>query len=249
VNRRDFALRWLPTAGAVLLARIVSANRLLPKGSSSAMRAWIAGHDEIARQLAAGRLSGPAWQAGVEKLARGVALEELCAQLDAERLEKTLDLSQSGGAKATVTLDSPDGRPLRFGAAIFGLRERHAITPHAHKNMVSAHLVIGGALHVRNFQRIADEPAHLIVEPTVDRTLRFGEISTMCTERNNVHWFTAQTPTAFTLDVIVDGLDARDARYVIQLLDVRGAERVGGGRLRARIIEWDESVRLYAVEA
>ena len=70
----------------------------------------------------------------------------------------------------------------------------------------------------------------------------------MSTERNNVHWFVATTETAFTFDVIADGLAAGQPPYVIELVDPRGAEKLANGRLRARLLEWKESVRLYGEE-
>src|SRR6185295_15408709 len=97
--------------------------------------------------------------------------------------------------------------------------------------MVSAHLVIGGKLHVRNFDRKGEEPGHLLLQPTVDTAIAPGDCSTMSSARNNVHWFVALSDTAFTFDVIADGLDAGEPPYVIELVDPRGAERLPGGTL------------------
>jgi hypothetical protein len=82
----------------------------------------------------------------------------------------------------------------------------------------------------------------------VDAAIAPGDCSTMSSERNNVHWFVALTETAYTFDVVVDGLEADAAPYVIELVDPRGAERLADGRLRARVIGWEESVRLYGEE-
>lgn len=250
MDRRQFSAVLLRNIGLALFAQQVFAERLLARRASRGVRAWVAAHHEIAAQLAKGRTTGLQWQNEVARLARAVDVTELVEQIDFAKVERTMDLRQPGGTKHVVRLEHPDdpSRQLSFGAAVFGLRHKHSITPHAHRNMVSAHMLLKGQMRVRNFDRVAAEPGYVIVEPTVDATIRPGDISTMSTERNNVHWFTALSPAAFTLDVIVDGLNPRDRRFVIELLDVNNAERVPGGRRRARIIDWKESIRLYGIE-
>lgn len=250
MDRREFAAgAWKSLIVALFAGRVAAADLLSPRARGK-VRAWVAAHDDIARALVSGRITGRQWQSEVERLANEVDIAELLAQIDFAKLERTLDLSRPGGTKHLVQLDHPDGssRRLSFATAVFGLRKGHAITPHAHRNMVSAHMVISGELHVRNFDRLGEEPGHLIVAPTVDTTIRPGDLSTMSTERNNVHWFTAKTAKAFTLDVIIDGLTPNQPRYEIELLDVNDAEKLANGRRRARIITWEESVRRYGVE-
>ena len=49
---------------------------------------------------------------------------------------------------------------------------------------------------------------------------------------------------------MVDNLDPSLGRpYFIDLVDPSGAEKLPNGMLRARRIEWDESLRLYAGRA
>jgi hypothetical protein len=67
----------------------------------------------------------------------------------------------------------------------------------------------------------------------------------MSSQRNNIHWFTAVTERAFTLDVVVDGLTAGDKPYYIDLVDPAGGIRRGDGTVRAKRIDWKTSVRLY----
>lgn len=241
MDRREFVTGVV----AALFAQKVAAESLLERRASSGVREWVAAHQDIANQLAKGRITARQWQAEVEALASRVDMRELLEQIDFAAIERSIDLSQPGGTKKLVRLESG----LAFATAVFGLQRGHAITPHAHRHMVSAHMVLEGELHVRNFDRLSDEPGHIVVEPTVDATIRRGAVSTMSTERNNVHWFTALSPTAFTFDVILDGLTPNEKPYVIELLDVAGAQRLPGGRRRARIIDWKESVRLYGIES
>ena len=246
MHRREFSNLMLQSIAVALFAQKVSADGLLEKKASERVRKWIAAHDDIATQLVSGRITGLQWQSEVERLARDVDRRELLEQVDFDAIEKSMDLTNPGGTKKIVRLSD---QRVQFGAAIFGLRQRNAITPHAHKHMVSAHMVIKGELHARNFDRVAEEPGHLIIEPSVDTTIRPGDVSTMSSQRNNVHWFTALTPAAFTLDVIIDSLTPNEKPYVIELLDPNGAQRLPNGQRRARLIDWKESVRLYGTEA
>jgi hypothetical protein len=112
--------------------------------------------------------------------------------------------------------------------------------------MVSAHLVLSGKLRVRSFDRLADEPEHLLIRPTVDATIAPGACSTMSAQRNNIHWFTALTGRAFTLDVVVSDLVAGDEPFHIDLIDPDGGTKLGDGTIRAPRIDWKTSVRKYA---
>ena len=65
-----------------------------------------------------------------------------------------------------------------------------------------------------------------------------------------MHWFVARSETAFTFDVVLDNLDPSPGRpYFIDLVDPSGAEKLPDGTRRARRIDWDESLRLYAGRA
>jgi hypothetical protein len=106
--------------------------------------------------------------------------------------------------------------------------------------------VLEGRLRARNFDRLADEPEHLLLRPAVDATIAPGACSTMSTERNNIHWFTALTDRAFTLDVVVSDLVEGAPSYAIDLVDPDGGTRRGDGTIRAPRIDWKTSLRKYA---
>ena len=119
--------------------------------------------------------------------------------------------------------------------------------------------MIGGELRVRHFDRLRDErpePAardglseaggFLILRPTIDRAARAGDATAISRERDNVHWFVAASAKAYTFDCILSDLQPLGYSYGIDLFDPAGAEKLADGTLRARVIGWDESVRLYA---
>ncbi|HEY0139937.1 MAG TPA: hypothetical protein VGF48_03520 [Thermoanaerobaculia bacterium] len=244
MDRRDF----IGSVSLALFAQIIGTRHLLAERVTRSVGEWVDAQQHIAKSLKAGTMTGAAWQYNVEELARQIELEELLRAINFAKLERDFKFTSDGGTKQFVQLPRPDGTKLVYGAAIFGLEKNKAITPHGHRHMASAHMVISGSLHVRNYDRIADEPQHLVIRPTVDETIGVGAVSTMSSDRNNIHWFTAKTDRAFTLDVIVDSLTPNAPGYKIDLVDPRGGEKLGNGDIRARLIEWEESVRLYASE-
>lgn len=241
MDRRDF----IGSLSLALLAQIAGSRRLLAERVTRSVEEWVDAQQHIAKSLKAGTMTGAAWQYNVEELARQIELEEVLRAIDFEKLERDFRFTSDGGTKQFIKLP---GSNLVFGAAIFGLERNKAITPHGHRHMASAHMVLDGRLHVRNFDRVADEERHLVIRPTVDETIGAGAVSTMSSDRNNVHWFTAKTARAFTLDVIVDSLTPDAPGYEIDLVDPRGGEKLGNGDIRARRIVWEESVRLYGEE-
>jgi hypothetical protein len=228
IDRRGFLV--------ALLAQTVFTGRLLAAGAPKRLHEWVRAHDELSRKLRTSPAGGIQWMRGVEELSAAVDLDEVLRAIDFPKIEREFE-----GIKHSLRVPGQG----RFGVAIFRIDAKHPITPHGHRNMASAHLLIDGKVRVRNFDRVADEPEHLILRPTVDTAISRGAVSTMSSQRNNIHWFTALTERAFTLDVVVDGLAEGDEPYYIDLVDPAGGTRRGDGTIRATRIDWKTSVRLY----
>ncbi len=228
-----------------LLAQAIASRQLLARNASRKLDDWVRAHDDLARKLHAKSIGGAQWQRNVEELSASIELAEILRGIDFAKLERDFRFTTDGGTKQVLRVSD---QRLMFGAAIFGLEKNKAITPHGHRHMVSAHLVLSGSLRVRNFDRIADEETHLTLRPTVDDVIAPGACSTMSTERNNVHWFVAKTARAFTLDAVVSDLTEGARSYAIDLVDPRGGTKLPNGDVRAPRIAWKESVRLYGEE-
>ena len=117
--------------------------------------------------------------------------------------------------------------------------------PHGHNNMATAFLILKGDLRGRHYDRVRDEPEHMIIKPTIDRKFGPGECSTVSDYKDNVHWFQALTEPAFifnlhVLDVNPSGAQATGRVYV----DPQG-ESIAGGLTRARLIGYKEANQLY----
>lgn len=211
-------------------------------------RSWIDGQQEIARSLASGAIDGLRWCMEVERLARETELGEILKLVESS---SSLRAAPAGGPndprKRFVEFRDKRGNPRRlaFAVALFDFDPVNVVTPHAHRNMVSAHLVVRGAFRVRNFDRVADEAGHIRIRPTRDYVAGPGDVSTMCSSKDNVHWFVPQGGPATTFDVIVSGLDPAQPDHVIEAVDPVGGRKLADGSILAPIIGFAEASRRY----
>lgn len=250
INRRGLIVNVQALAAVTLIEAAVGAKALSTPPSRAARR-WIEEQQSLSADLRAGRLRQAAWQTAVEQLGAGLDRTELLEQLDFERLRATFDFRDGTPAKRIIRLGPEMAAPkLSYGLAFFGFRRGQAITPHGHRNMVSAHMAVAGTFRARTFDRVADENDALILRSSGDRRMRPGDISSMSSERDNIHWFVAEQDHAATLDVIIDNLDPLAPEpYVIDLVDPDGGSRRGDGTMRAPRIDWAASLAKYGQAA
>lgn len=211
------------------------------------MARWIGEQQALAENLSAGRIAGKAWSQGVERLAATIDVEELLAGLASARITASGAPSGNDPRKRFVRFLDAQGQPrsLGYGVALFDFAPDNVITPHGHRHMVSAHMVVSGALRVRNFDRVGDEPGRMLIRPSRDYVAGVGQVSTMCSEQDNIHWFVPQGGPATTFDVIISGLDAGQPDYDIKAVDPVRGEKRADGVIAAPIIGFEESSRRY----
>ena len=92
--------------------------------------------------------------------------------------------------------------------------------------------------------RVFDEHKHLVIRPTRDAIYRPADASVATADRDNVHWFEAQSEVTFAFGVALTGLDA-DRRPGRVYLDARAATREAGDLLRVPIIGVRTAFRRY----
>lgn len=211
------------------------------------VKRWIGDQQEIAEALAAGQMKGRQWAQNVRELAAAVDVGELMAHVRKSRITPAGTPFHNDPRKRFVRFLDDQGQPRRlaYGAALFDFAPTNVVTPHGHKHMVSAHMVVEGRFRVRNFDRVGDEDGAMLLRPTKDYVAEVGQVSTMCSDEDNVHWFVPQGGRATTFDVIISGLDAGAPDHVIQAVDPLRAKRRRDGTLATPIISFDESSRLY----
>jgi hypothetical protein len=211
------------------------------------VRRWIDAQQALAEDLASGRTGGLAWAREVERLAREIDVAELMAAVGRARLVPAGRGSRNDPEKRFVRFLGPDGelRRLAYGAALFDFGPQNVVTPHGHRHMVSAHMVVAGRFRIRNFDRLRDEERAMVIRPTGDRVAGVGAVSTMCDARDNIHWFVPVDGPATTFDIVVSGLDAGAPDHLIEAVDPLRSAPLGDGTLRAPKIGFDEAARRY----
>jgi hypothetical protein len=198
--------------------------------------------DELSSALKEHRIKPVEWQRDVETAARAIDRTELLERIDFEKLVARLPLLPKGTSAEKISLLPHQS----FTPKIFAMGRGRAIIPHGHDNMVSHHLVLKGELHGWHWQRVRTEPEHLVLRPTIDRVFKPGDSSSISDDKDNVHWFVAQSESAYTLDCIVDNLEpSRGYRFHIDFVDPRAAKEQGDGTVRMPRIELDEALQRY----
>jgi hypothetical protein len=226
----------------VWLARVVHAARAAPAAMNEALRSRLRKLDELSRALTRHEIQPVAWQRGAAEVCEGIDVRELCRAADFDQVAARLPLLPRGTSVEAIHL--LDGQA--FTPKIFAMGKGRAIIPHGHVNMVSQHLVLQGEMRGRHYQRVADEPAHLVVRPTIDRVFRSGDFSSISDERDNLHWFVTTSERAYTLDAIVDNLDrSKPFRFRIDFVDPENGLPDAGGSIRMPRLELDECLRRY----
>jgi hypothetical protein len=234
----------------MIYALLGEARRAQAKSGKDEPQSWIDQHQELAETLAAGQIDPLTWCREVESLSARVDIAELLATA---RLAAD-DTAKPGGPndpqKRMVHFADSSGRPRRltYGAALFAFQPENVITPHAHRNMVSAHLVVDGSFRVRTYDRVRDEKSGIVIKPAEDFVAGVGRITTMCAERHNVHWFVPRGGPAMTLDVVVDGLSSKGERYEITALDPLGGKLLKDGSILAPPLSFDAAAAKYTAD-
>jgi hypothetical protein len=245
ISRRAFMIGTLASLPAYALLAQLSR---MPQASAAPLplARWFVRQQDIATALSHGEMRPVEWQMEVEWLARSVDFEALRAEVLRAAGDPVAGGLTNDPVKHVVRFKDEDGqsRHFAFGSALFSFSHDNVITPHAHSNMVSAHMVLTGALRVRNFDRLATETDALIIRPTKDHVITDGDISTMSAERDNIHWFVPVSERAVTFDIIISGLVPGD-EYQIQAIDPLRGEQRKNGTIRAPLLSFKESSQFY----
>jgi hypothetical protein len=243
-NRRSILRDCVGFFAFALVAELSTAGA---QASGLSGRRWVSLHRDLARGLRNGSVGQVQWHEAVNSLARELDLEQLAAELRRARLKEAGVPFGHDPQKRFVTMLDEQGLPLtlEYGLALFDFNATSVITPHAHKHMASAHMVIDGRVRVRTFDRVREESGALVIRAKADVVAEPGHSAAMTSARDNVHWFVPRTARAMTLDIIVDGLDAGQERYLIQPIDPLGGRLLADGTTSAPIISFERSMQIY----
>ncbi|HVF43776.1 MAG TPA: hypothetical protein VM936_12225 [Pyrinomonadaceae bacterium] len=246
--RRTFVTQMLGGALTFSLVRALCGASALRAAVRPAVVKWLAEVEEMSSGLKGRKLRPSEWQAKVEELFRHrVELKDLLRSINYDELIKHPLFPEDHESALELEFPKVEGLPeeLTYIPMFVAFKKGAAIVPHGHHNMVSMHMALEGVVRARHYERRGGDGEHLIIEPTLDKTFARGELSTVSDERNNIHWFKAESDHAFMFNVAVFGLDGTKNFSGRHYIDPLGAEKLGDGTLRARRIDYEEAKKLY----
>lgn len=246
-SRRTFLETGLSAILTVGFLDRLLASELVPPAVAPILDAWLRALHARSAELRGGAIPAPLWQSEVAVLLERVPLEDLLRLIDFEQMVKRVSLPADRATTRDPVFPPLDGvpEPASHIRRVFLLGKDRATVPHGHQNMVSGHLVIHGSLRVRHFERLRDEPEHLVLRPTIDKDSLPGWATTISDFKDNVHWLVATSEIAATFDVILPGLDPNQSTRFMDFVDPRRGEPLGDGTIRAPRLHADEVFERY----
>lgn len=245
MNRRDFTKGMLASVVSFALMDSLFTYNAIGKSIKPITDHWAVKLNEYCSDLKTATISLGQWQSQVEELFAQVELKEILTDINFDNLIKGFEYPDLGVSTKPVVFPKLDGLPDKtvFVKKIFGMKKDRAIIPHGHSNMASAHLILNGEMHLRHYEKIDQDGENLIIKPSIDRFAKVGESSSISDESDNVHWFIANTETAFTFDVIM--LDLNNKVYDIHNLDIYESEDLKDGTLKVPILDVHTALNKY----
>jgi hypothetical protein len=211
-------------------------RELLAASGRGLLGPWFTELAARARELRGQQMRDVEFQARLEELLGRVDLAALAELIDFDAVDRRLRSSGRGRVVDAVDLRALPGVPTQaeLGRRLFACREGRAIVPHGHVDMCTGFVVLRGRWRGRHYDRVALDSEHCLLRPTIDRSFGPGDCSTISDHRDNVHWFVAETDTAYLFNVHVAGYDPEirgaPGRFY---LDPAGEALPGGTLIRA----------------
>jgi hypothetical protein len=246
-SRRAFTRQALQSLTAVALLEGLAARRLFGDDVRPVLDGWLKELNTISRDVRDHKVKDVEFTRLLEALYRRVDLDALLKSLDFDRIAREVNYPAIGAKSLPVDFDKVSGLPtsLVFGRQIFAMKKGRSVVPHGHDNMATGFLVLKGNLRGRHYDRIEDHKDHYIVRPTIDKSFAPGEFSTVSDHQDNVHWFTAESETAFIFNVHVTETDPGNPKKPGRIYVDPMGEKLSGGLIKAPKITYGEVNRKY----
>ncbi len=246
-TRREFTRHALQSLTALALLEGLAAHRLFGADVAPIVDAWFKEMNAISKDVADHKLKDVAFQKSLEELYSRADLPALLKTLDFEKIAAGVNYPAVGAKSLPVDFKNVSGLPtnLVFGRQIFAMSKGRSIIPHGHDNMATGFLVLNGTLQGRHWDRVEDHKDHYLIRPTIDRTFKPGEFSTVSDHKDNIHWFTADSDHAFVFNIHVNHTDPGNPKSPGRIyLDPLG-EKVAGGLIKAPKITYGKANQMY----
>jgi hypothetical protein len=249
LSRRNFNASILNSLFTFSLIETLCSNKALATPIHVIAKDWLAEVEEATQAMRKQTLAQSEWQNKIGEIFARVEQKDLLRAIDFDRLRKKLKLV--GSHEAIIYVEPPKHKSLpdelSFDAMIYGMKKGAVIPPHCHRNMTSMHMPISGALHGWHFDRVADEADHLIIQPTTDKALTIGEVTTVSDDKDNVHWFRPTGEVAYTFNIAVYRIDRAQKVGGRQFyVDAAHGDKVGGDKLRVKKLSSEDAYKIYS---
>lgn len=247
ISRRDFTRKMFGTMCSMTLVMSLCEAQALKGSVKPIAHKWVFEMERICQDLRGGKIGQTDWQDQIESLLTQVDLPDLLKAIDYNRLAKTTKFFDDHETAEDVTFDRVKKLPdeLSFAPYFYAMKKDVSIVPHGHQNMTTMHMILKGEAHGWHFDRIADEAEHLIIKPTENKMLTVGAVSTISDERDNIHWFKAESEFVFMFNIGVYPLKTDAPTTGRDYIDPNRGEKLTDGSLRVPLISHDEAYKIY----
>jgi len=234
-SRREFHAKLIGSAIAFGLIETLWSRDLFADEAKPTIEKWLGELVAMTNDLKGQKLTDVQFQGKMEDLYKRVDLKELCTLIKLDDVEKKTKLPDSGAANVGFDLSKVEGLPANvgFGKQIFGCKKGRSIVPHGHANMCTGFIILKGEWHGRHYDRVETKDDHYVIKPTIDRSFKPGELSTISDHRDNIHWFQATSDAAFIFNVHVIGYDKTIKESSGRLYVDPNGEKLAGGLVKA----------------
>ncbi len=247
VSRREFTQQALGSLLTFTLLDTLFQRDAFAEAVKPITVKWLADVNQLGTDLKDEKLKQLEWQKKIKELFSQVDLPDLLQLVDFDKLTKNVDTPDHGARSLSFNFQKIDGVPTKlvFGKQIFALRKGRSVVPHGHNNMATAFLILKGDFQGRHYDRLEDLPEHMIIRPTIDDKFGPGGCSTVSDFKDNVHWFQAQSEPAFIFNIHVNNINPKAVEATGRVYIDPHGEKLSDGRIKARLIGYDESNKLY----
>lgn len=247
ISRRNFNRDLLGSLLAFSLVKSLDDLNLLAQTIKPIAHQWLIDLEGLSRDLKKTKLKQAQWQMKAGELFSRVELTDILRTVNFDRLAKRIRLSDDRESVREIKLPQLEGVPadLTYSTIFEALRKDRAIAPHGHRNMATLHLILNGQVHLRQYERLREEPRHLIITPTVDKLCGIGELSTISDEKDNIHWFKGKSEVTYIFNAGIYGVNPSESFTGREYIDPKRGERIKEGEIRVKKLNQQEAFRLY----
>jgi hypothetical protein len=246
-SRREFFRGALESLTALALIEGLAGHQLFGDDVKPIVGDWLKELNTISQDLKDQKLKDLEFQKSLENLYSRADLSALLKSLDFDRIAAGVNYPAHGAKSLPVDFRKVSGLPtnLVFGRQIFAMKQGRSVVPHGHDNMSTGFIVLKGDFRGRHWDRVEDHADHYIIRPTIDRKFETGEFSTVSDHKDNVHWFTAESETAFLFNIHVSNYNRENPKSPERVYVDPLGEKLAGGLSKAPKITYGKANQLY----